>query len=304
MPTINGRPSPAAEAGIPAGATITAVNDVAVTRWRDLIAALQKGAGTTVQLAYSDSANAKRVVPFRVPQTLHALLGVGPEARIVKIDGRESVAAQTARGTENLSVGYHDGTRAILTERIGRTNVPVEYRENRLSPLKTKNIDVTADMVDPWVGRIAFSPNIDVDVKHFTLKGENPLDAVGKGLHKTKYFIRMVYLTMQRMIFTRSVSMEQMSGPLGIIDMGGQIARTGLVQFLFFLAMISANLAVINFLPLPIVDGGLMIFLIIEKIKGSPVSLRVQVATQMIGLFLIVGMFLFVTYQDVVRMLG
>ena len=106
------------------------------------------------------------------------------------------------------------------------------------------------------------------------------------------------------MIFSRSVSLEQMSGPLGIIDMGGQIARTGLVQFLFFLAMISANLAVINFLPLPIVDGGLMIFLIIEKIKGAPVSLRVQVATQMIGLFLIVGLFLFVTYQDVVRMWG
>jgi RIP metalloprotease RseP len=235
---------------------------------------------------------------------LHTLLAVGPEARIVKIDGRETVSAQTARGTENLTVGYHEGTRAILTELIGRTGVPVEYRENRLSPLKTKNIDVTADMVDPWVGRIAFSPNIDVAPEYRLLKGENALDAVWIGVHKTYYFIRMVYRTMQRMIFTRTLSLEQMSGPLGIIDMGGQIARTGLVQFLFFLAMISANLAVINFLPLPIVDGGLMIFLMIEKIKGAPVSLRVQVATQMIGLFLIVGLFLFVTYQDVVRMWG
>ncbi|MFH1107838.1 MAG: RIP metalloprotease RseP [Planctomycetota bacterium] len=304
VPTINGRPSPAAEAGIPAGATITAVNDVAVSRWRDLIAVLQKDAGTTVQLSYLDSTKAKRVVPFRVPQTLHSLLGVGPEARIVKIDGRETVAAQTARGTENLTVRYHEGTRAILTELIGRTNVPVEYRENPLAPLETKNLEVTADMVDPWVGRIAFSPNIDVDVQRTLLKGENALDAVWIGIHKTYYFIRMVYRTMQRMFFTRTLSLEQMSGPLGIIDMGGQIARTGLVQFLFFLAMISANLAVINFLPLPIVDGGLMIFLIIEKIKGAPVSLRIQVATQMIGLFLIVGLLLFVTYQDVVRMLG
>jgi membrane-associated protease RseP (regulator of RpoE activity) len=304
VPTINGRPSPAAEAGIPAGATITAVNDIAVSRWRDLIAALQKGAGTTVQLAYVDPTRAKRLVPFRVPQTLHTLLAVGPEARIVKIDGRETVSAQTARGTENLTVRYHEGTRAILTELIGRSNVPVEYRENPLSPLKTKNIDVTADMVDPWVGRIAFSPNIDVAPEYRLLKGENALDAVWIGIHKTYYFIRMVYRTMQRMFFTRTLSLEQMSGPLGIIDMGGQIARTGLVQFLFFLAMISANLAVINFLPLPIVDGGLMIFLMIEKIKGAPVSLRVQVATQMIGLFLIVGLFLFVTYQDVVRMWG
>jgi regulator of sigma E protease len=52
------------------------------------------------------------------------------------------------------------------------------------------------------------------------------------------------------------------------------------------------------------VDGGLMVFLIIEKIKGSPVSLRVQVATQVIGLFLIIGAFLFVTYNDVLRIWG
>lgn len=304
VPAINGMPSSAMRAGIPAGARITAVDDVTVARWRDLIAVFQKSAGTTVQLAYVDSAKEKHVVPFNVPQSLHTLLGVGPQARIVKIDGRETVTTKTPRGTETLSVGYHEGTRAILTELAGTKNVAVEYRENRLSPLKTKSIDVSLDMVDPWLGRIAFSPNIDVAERTVLLKGENALDAVAIGIHKTYYFIRMVYRTMQRMIVNRSVSVEQMSGPLGIIDIGGQIARRGSVQFLFFLAMISANLAVINFLPLPIVDGGLMVFLIIEKIKGSPVSLRIQVATQMIGLFLIIGAFILVTYQDAVRLWG
>ncbi len=304
VPEINGQPSPAAEAGIPAGAKITAINDVPVARWRDLIAVFQEGAGTTVQVSYVDSDKEKHVVPFRVPHSMHTLLGVGPEARIVRIDGRETVTMKTPRGSETLSVRYHEGTRAILRELIGKTNVAVEYRENPISPLKTKSVDVTANMVDPWVGRISFSPNINVAEETILLKGENALDAVSIGMHKTYYFIRMVYRTMQRMIFSRSVSVEQMSGPLGIIDIGGQIARTGLVQFLFFLAMISANLAVINFLPLPIVDGGLMVFLIIEKIKGSPVSLRIQVATQMIGLFLIIGAFLFVTYQDAVRLWG
>jgi regulator of sigma E protease len=86
--------------------------------------------------------------------------------------------------------------------------------------------------------------------------------------------------------------------------MGGKVARSSAVDFLFFLGMISANLAVINFLPLPIVDGGLMVFLFIEWIRGSPVSIKVQVATQAIGLFLIAGAFLFVTYNDVVRLFG
>jgi regulator of sigma E protease len=73
---------------------------------------------------------------------------------------------------------------------------------------------------------------------------------------------------------------------------------------LFFLAFLSANLAVINFLPLPIVDGGLMVFLIIEKIKGSPVSIKTQVVTQIIGIALIGTTFLFVTFNDISKIFG
>ena len=159
-------------------------------------------------------------------------------------------------------------------------------------------------MTDPWLGRIVLSPSVMLAEQTVLLKGDNAIEAVGIGLHKTYYFVRQVYRIMERMIFTRSLGLETVSGPLGIMGIGGKVARTGLVNFLFFLAMISANLAVINFLPLPIVDGGLMVFLLIEKIKGSPVSLRVQVATQMIGLFLIITAFLFVTYQDALRLFG
>jgi regulator of sigma E protease len=106
------------------------------------------------------------------------------------------------------------------------------------------------------------------------------------------------------MIFTRSVSFDQMSGPVGIVHMGSQVAEQDFTKLLYFLALISANLAVINFLPLPIVDGGLFTFLIIEKIKGSPISLRVMVATQVIGIVLIIGVFLFVTFQDLQKLVG
>ncbi len=304
VPTLAGRPSPAAESGIPPGVTIVAVDDTPVSKWRDLIAMFRAAAGTTVQLSFIEDGQQPRSVPFRIPRSLRTMLGVGPEARIVSVDGHESVKFETSRGSENLAVGYHEGTREILSELSGKEHVPVVYRENPLSPTRTAYVDVSEDMVDPWVSRIAYSPSIAVDEATTILKGENAGDAIWIGMHKTYYFIFQVYKTMERMIFTRSVGVENMSGPLGIIDMGGRIAQAGLVKFLFFLAIISANLAVINFLPLPIVDGGLMVFLIIEKIKGSPVSLRVQVATQMIGLFLIIGAFLFVTYQDALRLWG
>ena len=85
---------------------------------------------------------------------------------------------------------------------------------------------------------------------------------------------------------------------MGIVKIGSEFARAGLTKLLYFLAIISANLAVINFLPIPIVDGGLMGFLIIEKIKGSPVSLKVQVVTQIIGLAAIIITFVVVTIWD------
>jgi regulator of sigma E protease len=132
----------------------------------------------------------------------------------------------------------------------------------------------------------------------------NPLVAMGIGLQKTYYFIEQVYIMMKRMVFTRSVSFDQVSGPVGIVKIGSEVASQDLTKLLYFLALISANLAVINFLPLPIVDGGLFMFLIIEKIKGSPISLRVMVATQVIGIVLIIGVFLFVTFKDLQKLFG
>ncbi len=302
--TLYGQPSPAAEAKIPAGARLVTINGEKVGKWRELIQALRVSAGGTIQISYLSRDGAEHTVPFRVPHSLQTLIGVGPEARIVSIDGRETVMSETSRGKESVSVGYHEGTRAILKELVGRKQVPVQFRANPMAPLQTTNVDVTEDMVDPWMSRIAFSPSIETAEATQILRGKNALDAVWIGMHKTYYFVLQVYKTMERMIFTRSLGVESLSGPLGIIDMGGKVAQAGLVKFLFFLAIISANLAVINFLPLPIVDGGLMVFLIIEKIKGSPVSMKVQVATQVVGLFLIIGAFLFVTYQDALRLWG
>lgn len=305
VPRINDQPTPAALAGIPAGATIVAADGQPLSRWRDLIEHFRAHAGSTVRLAYLPAGtDAAREADLYVPRDLRCALGLGPEARIVAIDGRRTYTITTPRGEEEAHVGYHDAMRALLTSLIGQKNVPVEFRRNALAPVETGHVEVTAETVDPWLGRVAFAPNVDVGVEVTLLKGANAWQALRIGVHKTWYFILQVYETINRMVFSQTVAVENMSGPLGIVSIGGQIARAGFVEFLFFMAIISANLAVINFLPLPIVDGGLMVFLIIEKIKGSPVSLRVQVATQVIGLFLIIGAFLFVTYNDVLRIWG
>ena len=122
------------------------------------------------------------------------------------------------------------------------------------------------------------------------------------GLQETKKIIVMTYLTIDR-LFRGTVGIEQLRGPIGIIDIGIKISNRGFIYMLFFLGMISVNLAVINFLPLPIVDGGLFLFLIYEKLKGRPPSIAFQNVATILGLFLIGTLFLVVTYNDVMRLI-
>jgi regulator of sigma E protease len=124
------------------------------------------------------------------------------------------------------------------------------------------------------------------------------------GIDRTIFFIKQVYVVIQRMVIDRSVGFETVAGPVGIVQVGGQIAQKSMVELLFFLGLISANLAVINFLPLPIFDGGVMVFLLIEKIKGGPVPIKIQVVTQMVGLALIITIFVYVLLQDLQRAFG
>ncbi len=136
--------------------------------------------------------------------------------------------------------------------------------------------------------------------KQATVVANNPIHAMGLGLEYTGEFIIQTYVTLRRLI-EGSVSVRDLRGPAGIVDEGTKAAERGWPYYWFFLGLISVNLAVINFLPIPIVDGGHIVFLIIEKIKGSPASPAIQMGAMWIGLALIGAIFLVVTYNDIAR---
>ena len=132
---------------------------------------------------------------------------------------------------------------------------------------------------------------------------KNPAQAAAWGARETRNFVLQFYVTISRM-FEGSVTAGAMSGPIGIVAGGAAIAKRGFTSLIWFLAMISANLAVVNFLPIPIVDGGLFTFLILEKIKGKPLSPKFLNAAQMVGLALILSVFVLVTFQDIRNLIG
>ncbi len=131
---------------------------------------------------------------------------------------------------------------------------------------------------------------------------EHPLQAIGMGVKDTHQMILRTYLTLVRLL-DGTVQVDQLRGPVGIAHIGTQVAQRSFAELLFFFAVISANLAVLNFLPIPIADGGMMVFLIIEAITKKPVSPAVQNVAALIGLVLLGSVFLLVTFNDLSRLL-
>jgi regulator of sigma E protease len=121
-------------------------------------------------------------------------------------------------------------------------------------------------------------------------------------VQETRDSILQVYLTLSRLI-EGSVPVNGVVGPVGMFQMGTKVASQGMDYLLWFLAIISANLAVVNFLPIPVVDGGHFLFLTIEKLRGKPVPDRIIAMATWCGLALIGFVFVAVTCQDILRML-
>jgi regulator of sigma E protease len=130
----------------------------------------------------------------------------------------------------------------------------------------------------------------------------SPITAVEEGARRTWEVTELTVLTIVKLI-QRVVPIKTLGGPIMIGQMTGQIAREDLTYLIPFMAVISINLAVLNLLPIPILDGGLIFFLLIELITGKPIGLRKRDWAQRVGLFLLVLLMAFVIYNDITRIL-
>lgn len=127
------------------------------------------------------------------------------------------------------------------------------------------------------------------------------LQSFSVGVRRTVHVGKQVLLTL-RSLLRREVSAKNLAGPIGITHILSRAAAFGLASLIYFMAMISVNLGLLNLMPFPILDGGHLLFLAIEKIKGSPVDVRVQEWAASIAFFLIIAFALFVTFHDVRRL--
>jgi regulator of sigma E protease len=131
-------------------------------------------------------------------------------------------------------------------------------------------------------------------------KADSVLEAMAMGLDDTWQSLMQVYLVIRGMIFQR-LSLKNLGGPITIGVIAYKVAQMDTWEFIFFLGLISINLAAFNFLPIPVLDGGHMVFLIYEKLRGKQASEAVQWGAVLGGLVLLGMLMLFVLWQDLVR---
>ncbi|MDO9423708.1 MAG: RIP metalloprotease RseP [Methylobacter sp.] len=129
----------------------------------------------------------------------------------------------------------------------------------------------------------------------------SPLAAIPVAL-QTTYFYSVTTLKMMGRMLIGKASIENLSGPISIAQYAGQSATMGLVPFIKYLALVSISLGILNLLPIPVLDGGHLLFFAIEGIKGSPVSEKAQIFFQQIGIALLVSLMALAMFLDVERL--
>ena len=133
-----------------------------------------------------------------------------------------------------------------------------------------------------------------------TIYESNPTKAIRLGLRETYYFTINTYVSLKALI-AGTVSAKEVRGPLGIGSAAIKAGRESAAHLIYLMAMISISLAVVNFLPIPVVDGGHAVFLLIEKITRKPVSTKVMNIAQIFGLALLLGLFVLAMWNDIGR---
>ena len=135
--------------------------------------------------------------------------------------------------------------------------------------------------------------------KTYIHKESSILGAFTLGMKRSMNIFIEIYRTLRGML-TGSVSSKNLGGPLAIFQVSRPLSQD-MMQFLFFLGMLSLNLAFINVLPIPVLDGGHIFFLLIEAVKGSRVNEKVQGYSQMVGVLLVLALIVYVTMNDIKR---
>ena len=307
--------SRAEEAGFQHGDVITAVDGKPVEHWGEAFGAIQDGIGTehVVTVDRGDQ---------RIDLTLPSFItGDGQPregvegfygmrwptgTRISSVsDTGAAAAAGLQTGDKIVSLGgretgsWYELTRAIQ-DVDGEPTEMVWLRdgERMSAPVELQRSEPDSTGAREWVLGIASDPtDFEMEVRHPGLFG-----ALTQGVDQTWGNITLTVVIVERLI-TGRISAKTLGGPVMIAQVAGDQARGGLGSLVMFMAFLSVQLGILNLLPIPVLDGGHLIFLGAEAIRGRPLPMRVRLIATQIGMALLLMLMIYVTFNDIVRII-
>jgi regulator of sigma E protease len=316
--------SVAREAGVRDGDTVVSVDGEAVRSWTDLRWLLLREVldrGTTeVRVLTDQRVEAVRVMNFaevRVDDAdgdLIERIGLRPwRPQLPALVGRILEGGPADRA------GMREGDRIVAVEgrEIGSWSALVEaVRERPGEPLAARverdgarvELIVVPEVVEEGgerFGRIGIGAGEVPGLREqmFTTVRYGPVEGLSRAIGKT-WDTSVLTLKMIGRMLTGDVSWKNLSGPVTIADYAGQTARLGLAHYLGFVALISISLGVLNLLPIPVLDGGHLLYYVVEILKGSPVSERTMQVGQQVGLVVLAMLMAFAFYNDIMRLIS
>ncbi|RUR31510.1 sigma E protease regulator RseP [Vreelandella andesensis] len=315
--------SPAAEAGLAHGAEITSIQGDAMRSWEEINLKLVSMIGFNGDLMLEvqpEGSNASRVYQLPVanymvrqdpPQPLQSL-GITPWRPNVPavlgqvIDGQAASQAGLRAGDRILSLNgepVNDWMQfvSVIRENAGQT-LEVDYQrgdeQGSLSLTPGRNPLESGGEVG-YIGagaqQVAWPEELQREIRY------GPLEAVGQAVSRTG---EMTLLTVDaiRKMLVGLISPSNLSGPITIAQISGDSARAGMEAFVGFLAYLSISLGVLNLLPIPVLDGGHLLYYFIEVVRGRPVSEQTQAVGLRIGLAMVGTLMLMALYFDLMRL--
>jgi regulator of sigma E protease len=295
-------------ASLEAGDRIVRINETAVSSWRDIQRALLSASGSRITIAVAGRASPILLdVPAseqRSRQSLVASLEPWHEPVLGDVPpGQPAYAAGLKSGDRIDSAGgaptpSWESLVRVIEKSPGRPLALVVRRGDHSLGLsvtpRALRVPDPAGRSMKTVGRIGVG--IYLPVQRFGW-----LESVKEGLRRTADASGLILFTLKGLV-TGQVSARDIGGPILVGQLSGEVAQLGLEPFLAFLALFSINLAILNLLPIPVLDGGHLVFLLVEGVRGRPLSVEQRQRLTQIGFFVLVGIMALALANDFLRL--